>query len=217
MPTRDEMTTRDPMWPAIHAERAALAADLERLGDAQWAHRSLCGAWTVEQVVAHLTAGASTGRVRWLASIIGARFDAGLHNQRRLAEHLGATPAETLDRFRRILTRTTAPSGHTAAWLGEIVVHGQDIRHPLGLPHTPPVETVEPVARFYASRNFTVAGRTMIEGLRLAATDSTFTAGTGAQVRGTTLALTMAMAGRAAYCDDLTGAGVPTLRKRCGG
>jgi hypothetical protein len=29
------------------------------------------------------------------------------------------------------------------------------------------------------------------------------------------MALTMAMAGRGAYCDDLTGPGVPTLRARC--
>ena len=32
---------------------------------------------------------------------------------------------------------------------------------------------------------------------------------------GTTLALTMAMAGRMAYCDELEGDGVATLRDRC--
>jgi hypothetical protein len=34
-------------------------------------------------------------------------------------------------------------------------------------------------------------------------------------VSGTTPALTMAMTGRSAYCDDLTGPGVATLRARC--
>jgi hypothetical protein len=34
-------------------------------------------------------------------------------------------------------------------------------------------------------------------------------------VHGTTLALTMAMAGRVEYCDDLTGPGVPTIREHC--
>ena len=38
-----------------------------------------------------------------------------------------------------------------------------------------------------------------------------------ALVSGTTLALTMAMAGRATFCDDLTGPGVPVLRERCSG
>jgi hypothetical protein len=34
-------------------------------------------------------------------------------------------------------------------------------------------------------------------------------------VEGPTLALVMAMTGRAAYCDDLTGEGVAELRARC--
>jgi hypothetical protein len=46
---------------------------------------------------------------RWIASAVGARFDFDLHNDRRLAEHRGAAPAETLERFRRILTNTTSP------------------------------------------------------------------------------------------------------------
>ena len=52
------------LWPAIHAERIALADDLGQLDRQQWAQQSLCGRWTVEEVVAHLTAGASTGRLR---------------------------------------------------------------------------------------------------------------------------------------------------------
>jgi uncharacterized protein (TIGR03083 family) len=197
----------DTLWAAVHAERAALAD--------QWAQRSLCGDWSVEEVVAHLTAAASTTRLGWLKSMAGARFNADLHNQRRLAEHRGATPAETLDRFRRIITSRTAPTGHTAAWLGEVIVHGQDLRRPLGLAHTPPVDTVTEVARFFVSRDFTVAGRTNAKGLRLEAADGPFASGEGALVSGTTLALTMALAGRPAYCDDLTGPGAQILRTRC--
>ncbi|GAA3388520.1 maleylpyruvate isomerase family mycothiol-dependent enzyme [Cryptosporangium minutisporangium] len=208
--------TRAALWAATHAERAALAEDLADLADAQWARQTLCGRWTVEEVVAHLTAAASIGTARWLVSIVGARFDADRHNDRRLAEHRGATHAETLERFRAVVTSTTAATGDTAAWLGEVVVHAQDIRRPLGLPRTPPVESVTPVARFFTARNFTVASRTAAAGLRLEATDGPFAAGTGPLVSGTTLALTMALAGRAAYCDDLTGPGVATLRGRCG-
>ncbi|GAA5071401.1 maleylpyruvate isomerase family mycothiol-dependent enzyme [Nocardia iowensis] len=198
-----------------HAERAALVEDLAGLDDGQWGRRSLCGRWVVEEVVAHLTAGASIGRVRWLVSVLGARFDFDRHNDRRLAEHRGATPAETLERFRAVVTSTTAPSGHTAAWLGEVVVHAQDIRRPLGLTRTPSVAATTEVARFFAGRDFTVASRRIIEGLHLEATDGPFAVGTGPLVRGTTIALTMAMAGRHAYCDDLAGPGVPTLRARC--
>ncbi|QLQ35530.1 maleylpyruvate isomerase family mycothiol-dependent enzyme [Micromonospora robiginosa] len=207
--------SRDDLWALAHAERAALADDLAGLDAAQWAQRSLCGRWTVEEVVAHLTAAASVGRVRWLASVLAARFDFDRHNDRRLAERRGADPAGTLERFRRVIGSTTSKFGPTEAWLGEVVVHAQDIRRPLGLGRTPPVGTVTPVARFFAGRDFTVAGRTAVAGLRVEATDGPFTAGVGPLVSGTMLALTMAMAGRAAYCDDLTGPGVPTLRERC--
>lgn len=206
---------RDTLWSAVHAERAALAEDLAGLDDAQWTHESLCGRWVIEEVVAHLTAAASTGPLRWFTSALGARFDFDVHNDRRLAEHRGGSPAETLERFRQVITSTTAPLGPTTAWLGEVIVHAQDIRRPLGLLRTPPVGVVIPVAEFFARRDFTVASRSAIDGLRLEATDSSFATGTGPLVSGTTLALTMAMAGRGAYCDDLAGPGVPGLRARC--
>ena len=94
-------------------------------------------------------------------------------------------------------------------------MHAQDVRRPLGLLRTPPTEAVTEVARFYASRNFTVTSRSTADGLRLEATDGPFRAGAGPLVTGTTLALTMAMAGRRAYCDDLSGPGAPVLRDRC--
>ena len=66
------------------------------------------------------------------------------------------------------------------------------------------------MARFFAGRDFTVASRSAADGLRLEATDGPFAAGAGRLVSGTTLALTMAMAGRQAYCDELTGPGAPS-------
>ena len=203
------------MWAAVHAQRTALADDLADLDDDQWAQPSLCGCWSVEDVVAHLTAAASVGRMRWLTSVLGARFNADVHNARRLAEHRGATPAETLERFRRVLTSTTAASGHTAAWLGEVVVHAQDVRRPLGLTRTPPVEAITEVARFYASRDFAVASGTAAKGLRLEATDGPFATGAGPLASGTTLALIMAMAGRRSYAEDVTGPGAAVLLDRC--
>lgn len=204
------------VWSMTHTERAALAEDLESLDEPQWAAQSLCAAWSIRDVVAHLSAAASVGRLRWFRSVLGARFDFNLHNQRRLTEHLGSSPAETLDEFRRLIPSTTASFGNPAAWLGEVVVHAQDIRRPLGIDRGPSLEAVTEVARFYARRDFAVPSRSAIQGLRLEATDGPFTAGDGPMVRGTTLAMTMAMAGRGAACDELDGDGVPVLRSRCG-
>jgi hypothetical protein len=134
-----------------------------------------------------------------------------------LVEHRGSTPAETLDLFLAIIASTTAPSGHTPAYLGEVVVHAQDIRQPLGLSRTPDVEALTPIAGFFARRNFTVASRTTVAGLQLRADDGPFATSTGPLVTGSTLALVMSMAGRAPHIDQLDGPDVSILRARVRG
>ncbi|MCA5893716.1 maleylpyruvate isomerase family mycothiol-dependent enzyme [Isoptericola sp. NEAU-Y5] len=210
----DDVATRGDLWSMIHAERAALAEELAGLDDEAWRTPSLCTGWSVQDVVAHLTAGASTGRWAWLRSIVAAGFDADKHNARRLAEHRGPDPADTLRRFRAVVDSRVAPSGDTAAWLGEVVVHAQDVRRPLGITTVPPVATLTPVARFFAAKDFAVNSRSTARGLRLVATDGPFAAGSGPEVHGTTLALVMVMAGRASFCDELSGGGVAIVRDR---
>jgi uncharacterized protein (TIGR03083 family) len=206
----------DQLWALAHAERAVLAEDLSGLSDEQWRHATLCGKWDVEEVVAHLIAGASLSQWKWLRSMAAARFRPAVHNQRRLAEHHGSTPAETLARFRAIVDSTVAPSAHTPAYLGEVVVHAQDIRRPLGLARTPSIDALTPVAEFFARRNFTVPSQSHIADLELRADDGPFAAGRGALVTGPTLALVMSMAGRQAYLEELDGPGVQLLRTRIG-
>lgn len=211
-------TERLELWSAAHDERAALAADLSTLDDAQWSSRSLCGRWNIREVLAHVTAAASIGPARWFASVITARFDFNLHNERRMVEHLGSSPPDTLTRFRRVVNNSTAPFGPVEAWLGEVIVHAQDIRRPLGIEHTVPVDAVTSVAAFYALRDFTVNSKSAAAEIRLVATDGPFSSGNGPLVTGSTLAMAMAMAmaGRGIYCDELKGPGVETLRTRCG-
>lgn len=201
-------------WPLIHAERAALAADLADLTEQQWAARSLCDRFTVREVLAHLTAGASLSPVRWMAGVIRCRFDFDRQVAMRLAEHMGATPAQTLARFRRVITATTKPPLPVVAMLGETVVHGEDIRRPLGITRDYPVSTLTTLADYYQGSDLPVLTRRRARGLRLTATDGPFTAGAGPRVSGTTLALVMAMAGRAPYCDELDGGGAAILRER---
>ena len=43
------------IWPTVHAERRALAADLRDLSTEDWDTPSLCGNWTVRDVLAHMT------------------------------------------------------------------------------------------------------------------------------------------------------------------
>src|ERR1700752_1955703 len=201
-------------WSLIHAERPALAADLAELTERRWATQSLCDLFTVREVLAHLTAGASLNPVRWMAGVIRCRFDFDRQVAMRLAEHMGATPAETLSRFPGVITRTTKPPLPVVAMLGETVVHGEDIRRPLRIDRDYPVTTLTTVADHYQGSDLPVLAKRRVSGLRLSATDGPFTAGVGPQVSGTTLALVMAMAGRAPYCDELDGDGAAILRER---
>ncbi|WIM86761.1 maleylpyruvate isomerase family mycothiol-dependent enzyme [Candidatus Mycobacterium wuenschmannii] len=209
------MTPRyDHLWPLVHVERAALADDLAGLSEEQWEHPTLCDAWNVEEVVAHLTAAASTSQGKWLRSMTFARFRTDVHNRRRLAEHRGDDPADTLSKFHAVIQSTTAPSSHTPAYLGEVLVHAQDIRRPLGLERTPGVEALTAVAEFFARRNFAVPSSSRAADLQLRADDGPFVAGDGAVVTGSTLALVMSMAGRPAYAEELDGPGAQLLRAR---
>jgi uncharacterized protein (TIGR03083 family) len=204
----------DDTWSLIHAERAALADDLAQLAEPQWATQSLCDQLTVRDVLAHLTAGASLNPVRWMVGVIRCRFDFDRQVSMRLAENLGATPAETLARFGRVVTSTTKPPVPVLAMLGETIVHAEDIRRPLGIKRDYAVPTLTALAGYYQGSDLPVLTKTRARGLRLTATDGTFDAGAGPQASGTTLALIMAMAGRSSFCDELEGDGVALLRER---
>jgi hypothetical protein len=98
--------------------------------------------------------------------------------------------------------------------LGEAIVHGEDIRRPLGLRRDHPIAVLTSLAGYYQGADLVVMAKGRIGGLRLEATDGPFAVGSGPLVSGTTLALIMAMTGRAAYLAELHGDGVPILRRR---
>jgi uncharacterized protein (TIGR03083 family) len=207
------MTT--DIWPRVHAERAALAADLADLPTERWSTPSLCTGLTVREVLAHLTAAAGLTPARWMAGVIRCRFDFDKQVAMRLAEQMGTGPADTLEKFRRVVRSTTKPPLPVIAMLGEAVTHGEDIRRPLGIRRDHPAGTLTRVAQYYAGSDMVVLAKGRIGGLRLAATDGPFATGAGPLVSGPTLALIMAMTGRTACCDDLTGDGAAILRERC--
>lgn len=196
------------LWDHIHAERARLAGLLEGLTPEQWATRSLCTEWSVEQVTAHLTAAANTGTWAWIRSIVRSGFSTNKHNERLLRKYLGRNHEETLEMYQRSISLRVAPTKDYAAFLGEVVVHGQDIARPLGKELTPdPVGVVE-VARFFAAKDFAVNSKTLVKDLRMEAVDAAFESGSGPTVRGNLLDLVMVMAGRCDYCAALSGEGV---------
>jgi uncharacterized protein (TIGR03083 family) len=202
------------MWPVIHAERKTLAADLRGLREDQWSAPSLCSAWTVRQVLAHLTATAKLTPAAFFPKLLGSGFSLGRLQDKDIAAEQGATPAETLTRFEAVLTSVKHPPGPPATMLGETILHAEDIRRPLGIPHGYPVAALTTVADSYQGSNLVIGAKRRTEGLGLRATGAGWSHGTGPEVSGPLLSLVMAMTGRKAVLADLSGDGVALLAHR---
>jgi uncharacterized protein (TIGR03083 family) len=206
----------DDMWSTIAAERQALADDLAGIDAGAWNTPSLCTGWTVRDTTAHIIATAEMTPPKFLGKMIVSGFSFQKMVTKEIAAKRGADPAATLARLRAVRDLTTSPPGPKTSWLGETIVHAEDVRRPLGLAHTYPIDAVVAVGDFYKGSNTLIGAKTRIEELALKATDADWSHGAGPGVEGPMLALVMAMTGRAAACDDLTGDGVTTLRTRCG-
>ncbi len=198
----------------IHAERRALLADVERLTPAQWSTPSLCEGRTVRDTLAHLTATARMTPPGFFLKMARAGFRFEVMTAREIAELTRGTSLDTLDRFAEQLTSTGHPPGPDESWLGETVVHAEDIRRPLGITHDYPIGALTRCADFYRRSNLLIGGKRRVQGLALRATDADWRAGEGAEVRGPMLALLLAVTGRPAGLADLDGDGLPVLADR---
>ena len=99
-------------------------------------------------------------------------------------------------------------------WLGEIVVHGEDVRRPLGIKHPYPADHLVPVADFYKGSNLLIGAKKRIAGFTLRATDIGWSTGSGPEVAGPGAAMISAMTGRKAALADLSGDGLEQFSTR---
>lgn len=200
------------VWPLVHAERAALIDDLEHVDDARWDVPSLCGDWTVHDVVAHLVDTARTTRIGFVVALARARFDFHRLNAVGVQRHRGATPGETLGRLRAVAARRSTPPAPLDSRLVEEVVHGEDIRRPLGLTRAYPVDVVVRALRVQVSTPAAFGGaKELVARVRLTATDADAAIGDGPAVSGSALSLLLAVSGRRVALDQLSGPGVERL------
>ncbi|MGA8995064.1 MAG: maleylpyruvate isomerase family mycothiol-dependent enzyme [Nocardioidaceae bacterium] len=204
----------ESVWPTVHAERRALADDLADLSAEQWATQSLCGEWTVHQVLAHLLSTAKMTTPTFVARLGGARFAFHEYTARQVAKESAGGPAATLAAFRKVETRETAPPGPKETWLGEAFVHGEDIRRPLGIRRAYPSPQVVRAIGMYARSNLIIGGKTRVAGVTLKASDIDYSVGSGPLVEGPAISLLLVTSGRRSALDELSGPGVQTLRER---
>lgn len=206
---------RAAVWEAVHEERRRLVDDLQGLSEEQWQLPSPCPGWSVHDVVAHLVDAATTTRLGFVRQMVGARFDFDLANEHGILRHRADRPTHTLRRLRAVVERTDAPPGPVATWLVEAFVHGEDVRRPLGMRGRYPVEhVVEALGHQARTPAGSGGGKERARNLRLCPDDSDVRLGDGPQVRGSALALLLAVSGRPVRADELDGEGSSTLLAR---
>jgi len=200
-------------WDLIHRERAAVADQLAGLAPSDWSNASMCGAWTVQQTAGHILAGAERTPAGFVVSLAshGFRFDTMMDREAR-AETL--SPTEIIERLRARTGTTNRPPAPVMTMLGEVVVHGDDIRRPLGLAGDTKPEAIAACLEMYSRANFPVGTKKRIAGLHLVASDLDWSHGSGPEVRGPGMSLLAAITGRVPAVTDLDGDGVPTLTDR---
>ncbi|WP_308817696.1 maleylpyruvate isomerase family mycothiol-dependent enzyme [Pseudonocardia alni] len=202
------------VWKLVHSERAALVADLRDVSGVRWDTPSLCPGWTVHDVLAHLVDTARTTRGRFVVGMLRARMDFDRQNEHGIARARGATPEETLRRFAESVPMTATPPAPLATRLVEMVVHGEDVRRPLGIVRTYAPAAVAGALALQIRTSTSFGGaRETVAGLRLSATDTGLVVGSGPEVRGTALALLLAISGRPPGDDALTGPGAGALAR----
>lgn len=203
------------VWPAVHEERRALIRDLENLPASQWLAPSLCPGWDVHDVLSHLVDTAKTTRLGFLRRMVAARMDFDRDNAVGVFRERAQDPEITLAAFRSVQSRTSGPPVPLATRLVEAVVHGEDIRRPLGIVRRYPLEPVLAAMQHQLKTTVKIGGgRELADGLRLIATDAAFEHGTGEDVSGPAVALLLAVSGRPVRKDELDGRGAGMLLKR---
>ncbi len=163
------------VWPLVHDERAALLADLEGLTPQQWGTPSLCAGWSVWDVAAHLANGADTTVPGMAVAMVRARFDFDRMNAQGVARNRGEAPSDVLALLRERARSTRTPPVDRASRLVEEVVHGEDVRRPLGRVRHYPAAAVVPALEYQLRTSDAMGGsKKRAEGLRLVTTDADF-------------------------------------------
>lgn len=173
-----------------------------------------CAKWNVQELVGHLIAAANITAPHFFAGFIksGFNFDKVVEND--LVKYATGSPDEVLKRFQEIVGNTRRPPAPTYVPLGEILLHGEDIRRALGSKGDHPREHLEAIADAYRKSGKPLNGKKRSAGLRLVADDIDRSAGEGPEVRGPAMSLILAMVGRRRALEDCTRPGVETLRGR---
>jgi uncharacterized protein (TIGR03083 family) len=206
---------RDIVFAAVADERRQIASLIDSLDFQQLASPSLCVGWDIKTVAAHLVSVVADGFWAFQRTALRCRgVDRAIDElaRRRAQRPVGEITAALRQYADRELS---PPITGPRSGLADVLVHGGDIKIPLGLPFAPDLDRVGLALDFLTGTlplGFVPRGR--LRGICLYAHDIDRTWGTGAEVRGAAATLMMSACGRTAVLDNLDGPGVRLLRQR---
>jgi uncharacterized protein (TIGR03083 family) len=203
------------IFAACAEHRRAFADLIETLDEAQLATSSLCGEWDVRTVAAHLTVPLLVSTPKFARAALRHRGNFDRTNA-ALAKQMATTPIARVAANLRTNaeSRYTPPIGGPRAPLSDLLIHGGDVRIPLGLPFAPPVDAVETALDFLTGVAIGFVPRGRLRNVRIAPTDSGRRWGAGAEITGRAADLMMAVSGRTVALDALSGPGRDVLAAR---
>ncbi|MEI6620387.1 MAG: maleylpyruvate isomerase family mycothiol-dependent enzyme [Actinomycetes bacterium] len=205
------------LFAEIADERRGVADLVAELTEEQLQTQSLCSGWDVRSVAAHLLMPLVTPTPKFVIAMARAGMNFNKANM-QLTASVAARPTEQLVAGLRdhAGSRFTPPGLGPEAPLTDVLVHGQDIRRPLGIERTFPPDRIRVVLDFLvtpaATRGLVPKG--VVDGVALSATDLDWSAGSGAQVSGPAEAIMLSLTGRTVALADLSGPGAQVLSGR---
>lgn len=214
------MADDEAAYEIATAARLRAAEMFAGLSPEQWRTPSLCAGWTVREVAAHLVEAVESrvGMVGLVVAVVRHRGDLDRWVDLRARETARRTTDDLVASLRSgAMRRMDPPAIGPRGPMCDGLVHVRDAARPLGLDVDAPAEHWREALEFLlpprrVTQNFVRADR--VAGLRLVATDQDWSYGDGAEVRGPSEAVTMAICGRAHALADLSGDGVELLEAR---
>ena len=201
------------IWQTVHSERRRLVADLSGLSEDQWRLPSLCPGWDVHDVLAHLVDTARTGRAAFVRDLLRARMDFDRANQHGIVRHKRRDPRDTVKALMEAADLTRTPPANLATRLVEAIVHGEDIRRPLGIAGSYPEPAIVQALVYQMRTPVSFGGgRERVAGLRLIDRRTGASWGQGDDdVEADAIDLLVAVSGRRLDRERLTGSGASRL------
>jgi uncharacterized protein (TIGR03083 family) len=206
-------------FPIIAAERRAIADTLDGLTPQQWQTQSLCAGWTVRDVAAHLSVVLTHGVGTFVVAVIKAGGSVHRANRIVVAREAARPIPDIIGDIRAHADSRYAPLGlGSETPLTETLLHGEDIRVPLGIADDRPAErwrgALDLVFSLKGRRGFRAKG---VPAQRYVATDIEWAHGSGDEVRGPAAAIALTVSGRPVRLGELDGPGVAAVRAWAGG